>query len=277
MEDLVRRYLSLWKSFFSNSLTRDLEFKANFLGGLFVDIVFYGVQFFFFSVIYSYVDALGVFTREDVMIFLVITFLSDTFYMLFFSGNLFNLNRWVVKGELDFILLKPVNSQFFISCRYVNTYSLVSIFILSILLLKLTYTYHENSFLIINYIVCSISLILGVLIFYAFEFIISCLAFWFRNFSYAGWLAGELTKYSRRPDSIYKKWFQKTLFSIFPMAMLCSVPSRILLWGIEQPSKGIPLTGLELVFLQFFIASIFLWITTVIWKRGLKRYESASS
>ena len=102
MVGLVRRYLSLWGSFFSNSLTRDMEFKANFLGGLFVDIIFYGVQFFFFSIIYSYVDTLGVFTREDVIIFLVITFLSDTIYMLFFSGNLFNLNRWVVKGELDF-------------------------------------------------------------------------------------------------------------------------------------------------------------------------------
>ena len=51
MEDLVRRYLTLWKSFFMNSLTRDMEFKANFLGGLFVDTIFYGVHFFFFSVI----------------------------------------------------------------------------------------------------------------------------------------------------------------------------------------------------------------------------------
>ena len=96
---------------------------------------------------------------------------------------------------------------------------------------------------------------------------ISSLVFWLRNFSYAGWLAGELIKYSRRPDSIYKKWFRKTLFSIFPMAMICSVPSRMLIFGID----------LKLLLLQFFIASIFLWITTVIWKKGLQRYESASS
>ena len=43
------RYVVLWRSFFSNSLTRDMEFKANFLGGLFVDAIFYGIQFFFFS------------------------------------------------------------------------------------------------------------------------------------------------------------------------------------------------------------------------------------
>ena len=104
-------------------------------------------------------------------------------------------------------------------------------------------------------------------IFYSFEFIIASLVFWFRNFSYAGWLAGELTKYSRRPDSIYKNFFRKTLFTIFPMAMISSVPSRFLIFGID----------IKLLFLQFIVSMIFLWLTTVVWKRGLIIYESASS
>ena len=37
------------------------------------------------------------------MIFLIITFLMDTIYMFFFSGNLFNINRLIVKGDLDFV------------------------------------------------------------------------------------------------------------------------------------------------------------------------------
>ena len=104
-------------------------------------------------------------------------------------------------------------------------------------------------------------------IFYSFEFIIASLSFWFRNFSYAGWLAGELLKYSRRPDSIYKQWFRKTLYTIFPMAMICSVPSRILIFGAD----------LKLFFLQLFISLFFLYLTTLIWKAGLILYESASS
>ena len=126
----MHRYLSLWGSFFQNSLTRDLEFKANFIGGLFVDMVYYGVQLFFFSVIYSYVDAIGSFSKEDVMIFLIVAFLADTIYMFFFSGNIFNLNRWMVKGELDFFLLKPIHSQFIVSFRYVKSYALISLIIL---------------------------------------------------------------------------------------------------------------------------------------------------
>ena len=92
------------------------------------------------------------------------------------------------------------------------------------------------------------------------------MSFWFRNFSYAGWLAGELIKYSRRPDSIYKEWFRKTLFSIFPMAMIASVPARILMFG-----------EIKLLFPQAIISIFFLWLTTIVWKRGLLKYESASS
>ena len=63
------------------------------------------------------------------------------------------------------------------------------------------------------------------------EFIISCLVFWYRNFSVGGWLASEVTKYSRRPDSIYTGKFRRIVFTIFPMAMITSVPARILLFG----------------------------------------------
>ena len=61
------------------------------------------------------------------------------------------------------------------------------------------------------------------------------------------------------------------------MAMICSVPSRILLWGLDGSNRGIPLNGIELFILQLCIAIISLWGTTLIWKTGLRRYESASS
>ena len=108
MRDLVaniKKYISIWISLFNNSLTRDMEFKANLIGGIVVDFIYYGTHFFFFSIIFSYVDALLEFTKQDVMIFLIITFLSDTFYMFFFSGNLMKMNQLILKGDLDFFLL----------------------------------------------------------------------------------------------------------------------------------------------------------------------------
>ena len=267
MKLMANRYFNIWMAFLRNTLSRDMEYKMNFIFEIFIDAIYYGSLYFFFEVIFQFVDAFGDFNHDAVIIFLITMYIADSLYVFLLGGNVFHVNENVKSGDLDFILLKPINSQFFISCRYVNLHALISIFILFILLIKLTYNYHGNSFLVINYILYVPSLIFGMFIFYSFEFMIASLSFWFRNFSYAGWLAGELIKYSRRPDSIYKKWFRKTLFTIFPMAMICSVPSRILIFG----------SNIKLLILQFFIASIFFHLTTLVWKKGLLRYESASS
>ena len=267
MKHMVNRYFVIWKAFFRNTLSRDMEFKLNFIFEIFIDAIYYLSLFFFFKIIFQFTQSLGEFDQDAVIIFLVTLYLSDSLYVFFLGGNVFNINNAVKEGGLDFILLKPVNSQFFISCRYVNTYSIVSILILSILIGRLAYLYHDSIFYIYNYIFFSLSLICGTIIFYSFEFIIASLVFWFRNFSYAGWLAGELTKYSRRPDSIYKNFFRKTLFTIFPMAMINSVPSRFLLFGVD----------IKLFLLQVCVTIFFLWLTSYVWKRGLLRYESASS
>jgi ABC-2 type transport system permease protein len=266
MRDLVHKYLSLWNAFFRNSLTLDMEFKANFLGGLFVDIVYYGSKFFFFSVIYSYVDALGVFTKEDVMIFLIIAFISDTVYMFFFSGNIMHLNRLMINGELDYYLLKPINSQFMVSFRKVKSYAIISILILIILLFNQLQEY-SNHISLVNYIIFLLSFFMGIILWYSIEFIISTSCFWYKNFSVAGWLSHEFFKFSLRPDSIYTGLMRKVLFSLIPMTLIASVPTRHLLYG---PNIGY-------FTWQLFISITFFYIARIIWKKGLKLYESASS
>jgi ABC-2 type transport system permease protein len=266
MKLMVLKYFNLWLAFFKNSLTRDMEFKMNFIGDLLIDSIFYGSMYFFWSVIFSYVDVLGDFNQQAVIIFLIVMYLTDTVFVFFFGANTFTLNTMVVKGELDFVLIKPVNPQFFLSFRYVSSYSIVSFLILFSLLLKLVYDYH-GFISVMTFLLFLLSFILGILIFYSIEFIISCLVFWYRNFSVGGWLSSEMTKYSRRPDSIYKGKFRRIVFTIFPMAMITSVPARILIFGPQ----------LYLILSQFLVTIIFLFIATLIWNRGLKLYESASS
>ena len=267
MRLMVNRYLKLWVAFFKNTLTRDMEFKLNFILELFIDFIYYGSLFFFFQVIFQFQNTFGEFNQDAVIIFLILLYLVDSLYVFLIGGNTFEINNKVKTGDLDFILIRPINPQFFLSFRYVNSYAIISIILLSVLLFKLTYDYHNHQLLLYNYIFCFLSVILGIIIFYSIEFIIACLVFWFRNFSYAGWLSGELIKYSRRPDAIYKNWFKNILFTILPMAMIVSVPARILLFGVN----------IKLLLLQLFVSSVFLFITVIVWKRGLKQYESASS
>ena len=118
MRHLVLKYLKLWTAFFRNSLTREMEFKANFIAHIMVDIIYYSSLYMFYYVIFQFTDTIGSFTKETVIIFMIVTYMIDAVYEFFFSGNIYSFNQMIVKGNLDFILTKPINSQFLLSLRY---------------------------------------------------------------------------------------------------------------------------------------------------------------
>ena len=98
---------------------------------LFIDTIFHGSLYFFFSVIFSYVDSLGDFSRDAVIIFLIITYLTDTVFLFFFGSNTFQVNRMVVRGDLDLLLLKPVNALFFMSLNQLIKLTVGFLYVLS--------------------------------------------------------------------------------------------------------------------------------------------------
>ena len=77
----------------------------------------------------------------------------------------------------------------------------------------------------------------------------------------------EILKFATRPDSIYSGVLRKILFSFVPMAMISSIPVRMLLFG----------PNIKYLIGQLFITTLFLILSRIIWERGLIRYESASS
>jgi ABC-type uncharacterized transport system permease subunit len=60
---------------------------------------------------------------------------------------------------------------------------------------------------------------------------------------------------------------RKSLFSILPLTLISSVPARILIFGL----------GWNYLLWQLLISIIILSLTRVVWKVGIKKYESASS
>ena len=267
MRLLVHKYLKLWYTFFSNSLTREMEFKANFIAHIAVDLIYYTSLYLFYYVIFQFTDTIGSFTKETVIIFMIVTYMVDAFYEFFFSGNIYSFNQMIVKGNLDFILTKPVNSQFLLSLRYVGFNGVISFSLLLALLFYLTTNYPHHEINNMNYILFFISFIMGNIIWYSIDFMIHCLSFWFKNFSVAGWLGSNIKQFAMRPDTIYNGVLRKILFSFFPMAMIASVPVRFLVFGFDY----------YLLLNQAIVCIAFFGFARYFWHRSLERYESASS
>ena len=78
---MVLRYIHLWFSIFKYSIARDMEYKTNFIGSLFVDTIYYITWYYFFEVIYSKTSILGDFDRDAILVFLIATFFVDTIFL----------------------------------------------------------------------------------------------------------------------------------------------------------------------------------------------------
>ena len=53
------------------TLSRDMEFKLNFIFEIFIDAIYYFSLFFFFKIIFQFTQSLGEFNQDAVIIFLI--------------------------------------------------------------------------------------------------------------------------------------------------------------------------------------------------------------
>lgn len=259
------RYLSLLKSFFVTALINNLEFRVNFVLRIFADVTWYIGQLLAFEVILSHTGTIAGWNSDHIRVFLGLLFLADSIFMTLFHENIDNLSTKVKKGELDLLLVKPVDSQFMVSFSRLNpSYFINFIFALIWLIYCLSNIPDFNwtrLFLLLLYIPSAVAIMDSLKFMFATAAVIFVSA---ESFLYL-WFS--LYRLGMRPDTIYVPWLRYIVLTIIPVGFLASVPARALLYDFDP----IALIGV------IFIPVLFFWISRKIWIYALRHYESASS
>lgn len=258
------RYPLIWIDLFKYSLIRELEFKTNFLGRVFVEAIWMSTQILFYVTALKLVDHIGNLSGDELWFFMGTTFFVDGLFMLFSYDNQKEFSRMVRGGLLDFHLLRPLSSLFLANFRLVNAVSLFNIVIATGVLtwsaLRLGLGW-ENLLLWGFYVGVGFTLIC------CFVILICSVAFWTTQSTNILWIFFEIYRLSWRPETIYGPWLRRMLMSIFPAALFMSIPVQIALG-----KRG----GVWYVY-PILVAGFFMALTLAVWKRGLRRYEGAMS
>src|SRR6202012_3964912 len=59
----LKRYLSIYATLWKNSVAREMSFKGNFILWIFVELLWFGLQLSFVTVVYSQTDSVGTWTK----------------------------------------------------------------------------------------------------------------------------------------------------------------------------------------------------------------------
>ena len=238
-------YLAVLRTIIHNSLVRDMSFRSNFLIECISSTAWMMMNLGFYLLVFRYTPEIGRGTgwgKYEYFVFLATTMFVNSIVQAFFMPNAQQFSELIRTGNLDFALLKPIDTQFLISLHRIE-WSALSNFLLGIVLLG--YSLMELTtrpidplvipwstwFLYPFYVLC------GVAIFYSVMLSLASTSIWLgRNQTlYNFWF--YITNFARYPMEIYQGRYGEPLRVFFtyliPVLIVVNVPARVIVRPLD--------------------------------------------
>jgi ABC-2 type transport system permease protein len=262
----IARYARLFMHFVAFSFSKGFEFRFDFYMRIIMDVLYYGVAIAFFKIILMHTPNLGGWSEPQMMIFIAGYCMVDAINMTLFSNNMWQFPMLVNRGDLDYHLIRPVSSLFFISLRDFAANSFVNLIITAGLLTWAVGRYPDpiSAWKVVLFIVLVIN---GTMIFYCMNAMSNMLVFFTHSsegFSHMIW---SMMKLGERPDRIFTGLLRRLVTFVLPFALIASFPTRLM---IEEFDWRILLHIVS-------VSAVMFAITLFVWSRALRSYSSASS
>jgi ABC-2 type transport system permease protein len=123
------RYLRLFAVFFKTSIQTDMEYRADFFTRIVASLLGLLTTLGGLMVVFQYTGNLRGWKLPDVVALLSVYYLMDGLIEMFIGPNMRQVMEQVRQGTLDFVLLKPVSTQFLATFRQVNVWRIVNVLV----------------------------------------------------------------------------------------------------------------------------------------------------
>ena len=265
-ENSLARYGAIYAALWKNSVTRETMFKGNFLLWIVVEILWFGLQLSFISVLYLHTERIGTWTKWQVVMLVGASHFIQQLFQAFFLINCSNLSELVRTGKFDFLLLLPVNTRFVVSLRQVDLGAFVNA-VSSLAVMG--YAGHQLHLqLTVVHALGFLALCLaGIVIHYSLMFLLATISFWTVRAQGIVWGYYNLFNIARMPDEAFGGVFRAVFTFALPMLLVSNVPVRLL---VDKFSPGSALLLVAMSVGCFVVSELG-------WRASLRHYTSASS
>jgi ABC-2 type transport system permease protein len=260
----MARYLRVLQLFWSTAIAAELEYRLNFLlaalssfGGLLGSL--FGL-FLFYQNGYTFQG----WSWEQALVVLGFFTLMQGFSGTFLAPNLNRIVRHIQQGTLDFVLLKPIDAQFWLSTHTLSPWGLPD---LIFGLVVIGYAGARLGLKGADGLLGLIPLSFGLLILYSLWFMLGATSIWFVKIYNVTEVLRGLMEAGRFPMAAYPVAFRFFFTFVVPIAFLTTVPAEVIL-GRGDPAWTIGAGCLALALL---------YGSRQFWRFALRFYTSASS
>lgn len=262
----VRRHVRLWRACLSLALVREAQFRAHFLTTVVIGLAQILLGIVPVLVLFNFTGAVQGWTQADVIVVLGVQQALMGMFGMIISHNMWAMMESVRNGELDQMLIRPVNAQFYAATRWIRPDQVFNI-LTGVAIVTIGLANGRG-------VPGPSQWVQGVIVFLCGFVLIACLtmavsycAFWTQSMDPAVLMVQDILQAGRYPVWFFPLAMRLMLTFIVPIAFATTFPAEALTHGISW----------WLVVGAVAFAALALAALRALWNVAVRQYASASS
>ena len=262
----MKKYFKIYWALLKVNFAYLLAYRSYFYYSMLVTCLWGAFQIVWMLLLTSKVTAFRGWTRDELLLIAANYIFIISIFHLFFSRNFDRFSYMVFKGDLDLILVKPVDSQFAVSVWIFNYANFLRgviglgaiIYLLHRIGVVITFP------IIINWLVL---VFFSIIMIYSIWLLFSTLIIRYPRLANINELLYNINGISRYPPEIIYEMKNFALLVLVPFTISIAIPTKALFNHLVSSDVSL-LIGFSIMF--FLLARI-------AWKFSLRYYTSSSS
>ncbi|MEK8126313.1 ABC-2 family transporter protein [Paenibacillus filicis] len=260
------KYMRSLQSFFRACLVEEFEYRANFAASVLNTVFALAMALLTVQLYFYKTEQIGGWSYDEVLALLGVFTAVQGFIGFFLQPNMSRLVDHIRKGTLDYVLTKPIDSQFYVSFRHLVFWRLADValglgmVVFALIRLRIVPGWQE--------IVMFILVLLAALaVVYSLWMGMMTVSFWAVKVDNLSFLFNSFFETARFPVSVYPVAMRILLTYLFPVAFITTFPSSAIVGRIGWLETLISLG----------VAVLCLVLSRWLWRFAVGHYTSASS
>ncbi len=260
----IKKYFKIW--LLTTTRVSQIAFVSRFGAIIFAigKILRFGFFLFFLIILGTKTQAIASYSLWQIIFFFATFNLVDTTTQLFFR-EVYRFRSYVVSGEFDYVLTKPVSPLFRSLLGGSDVLDLpmlaLSIIFLAVAAAKI------GSFLSVLVLIYFLLVLNALLIALSLHIIVLAICLLTTEIDHTIMIYRDITQMGRLPTDIYRFPINFIVTFILPVGIMMTIPAKALMGLINW----------QLILSSFSIAIIIFLISLKFWNLALKNYSSVSS
>lgn len=261
------RYFRIYRIFLAQHLKKIVEYRADFIIGLFGFILAQVGGVIFIGLLFQAIPELNGWSLDQMLFIYGFAQLPRGLDHLL-TDNLWMLAGRIVRtGQFDRYLLRPIPPLFHLIAEIFQTDAIGELLV-GVTLMIYASAKLQLRFGALDWALLVISIIAGTVIYFSVKLATASIALWTKRSQPIVFAVYTISDFAKYPIGIYPKWIRILISYIVPFAFTAFIPAS---YFLTQKAALYCVGG------TVGIAAALLAVGMFVWKKGLRAYESSGS